>query len=206
MARRTTTTTQEGEGDKTTASIRDRVVAFQRVPASELLPNPKNWRMHNDAQRRVFREMLDRVGFAGAELVRTLSDGRLMLIDGHMRQEEMGDTPIPVLVTDLSEHEADALLATFDPLGRLAGTDQDAAAALIESLGMAGYDAAAELLRVVADNDQTAALLESLADGMIGDGDETPDFDPASEDEQGRLDQKAPVTCPHCGHTFVPQA
>lgn len=188
------------------ATIRDRVVDFRRVPASQLVPNPRNWRIHNDAQRRLFRDMLARIGFAGAELVRVLSDGRLMLIDGHMRQEELGDTPLPVLVTDLSETEADALLATFDPLGRLAGTDQDAANALIESLGTAGYDAAADLLAAVAANDQTAALLESLADGMLSNGNDpnAPDFDPASEDEQGRLDQKAPVTCPHCGHTFVP--
>ena len=29
-------------------------------------------------------------------------------------------------------------------------------------------------------------------------------FNAAGEDEQGRLDQKSPVTCPHCGETFVP--
>ncbi len=111
-------------------AIRDRVVDFRRVPASELVPNPKNWRLHNDAQRRYLHDTLDRVGFAGAELVRRLPDGRLMLIDGHLRAEELGDTPLPVLVTDLTAEEADALLATFDPLARLAGTDQDAAAAM----------------------------------------------------------------------------
>lgn len=30
-----------------------------------------------------------------------------------------------------------------------------------------------------------------------------PDFQPASMEEQGRLDQKKPVTCPECGCTFV---
>ena len=33
----------------------------------------------------------------------------------------------------------------------------------------------------------------------------TPDFQPATEDEQGRLDQKAPVTCPKCGEVFSPK-
>ena len=28
-------------------------------------------------------------------------------------------------------------------------------------------------------------------------------FDPASEDEQPRLDQKKPITCPSCGHEFT---
>ena len=30
------------------------------------------------------------------------------------------------------------------------------------------------------------------------------DFEPASADEQGRLDKKNPVTCPECGHEFIP--
>jgi ParB-like chromosome segregation protein Spo0J len=30
-----------------------------------------------------------------------------------------------------------------------------------------------------------------------------PDFQPASQDEQGRLDQKKPITCPKCGHEFT---
>lgn len=32
-----------------------------------------------------------------------------------------------------------------------------------------------------------------------------PDFQPVGADEQPRLDQKAPVTCPHCGELFVPK-
>ncbi len=31
-----------------------------------------------------------------------------------------------------------------------------------------------------------------------------PDFQPTGADEQGRLDRKNPVTCPECGHEFVP--
>ena len=30
------------------------------------------------------------------------------------------------------------------------------------------------------------------------------DFQPVSADEQGRLDKKNPITCPNCGHEFVP--
>lgn len=30
------------------------------------------------------------------------------------------------------------------------------------------------------------------------------DFTPAQAEEQGRLDQKTPVTCPKCGHVFSP--
>ena len=31
-----------------------------------------------------------------------------------------------------------------------------------------------------------------------------PDFEPVDESEQPRLDQKSPVTCPECGHEFIP--
>jgi hypothetical protein len=34
-------------------------------------------------------------------------------------------------------------------------------------------------------------------------GIQVPVFQPVSVDEQGRLDQKKPVTCPECGHEFV---
>jgi len=33
----------------------------------------------------------------------------------------------------------------------------------------------------------------------------TPIFEPVSVDEQGRLDQKSPVTCPHCRMEFIPR-
>ena len=41
--------------------------------------------------------------------------------------------------------------------------------------------------------------------GALGNllGSEAPDFQPVGIDEQGRLDQKAPVTCPECGHEFI---
>jgi hypothetical protein len=41
-------------------------------------------------------------------------------------------------------------------------------------------------------------MLEAAANGMM------PDFQPVGEDEQPRLDQKKPTTCPECGHEFVP--
>ena len=43
--------------------------------------------------------------------------------------------------------------------------------------------------------------------GALGNliGSEAPDFQPVGIDEQGRLDQKAPVTCPECGHEFIPK-
>ena len=174
---------------KNALNIRDRIIDFRRVSAAELVPNPKNFRVHTGAQRQYFRSILDSIGFVGVELTRLLPDGRLMLIDGHMRQEEVGDASIPVAVTDLSEEESDAIMATYDALGRLAGTDQEKAASLMESLGAAGHDAAAHLLQSVADNDHTAALLDSVAGGSTDDGshDEQDDDEDADEGEDDLL-------------------
>ena len=85
--------------------IRDRIKELRRVRASELLPNPKNWRVHPVAQQEGIRTMLAKVGYADAVIARETADG-LMLIDGHLRAEMTPDTEVPVLVTDLTEEEA----------------------------------------------------------------------------------------------------
>jgi hypothetical protein len=68
--------------------------------------------------------MLERVGYADAVIARE-TDAGLMLIDGHLRAETTPDAIVPVLVTDLTEAEADEVLATLDPLASLAEPDVD---------------------------------------------------------------------------------
>ena len=103
--------------------IKDRIKELRRVKASELRPNPKNWRTHPTAQKDALRAVLAEIGYAGAALARELPDGSLMLLDGHLRAETTPDSEIPVLVTDLTEEEANLLLLTFDPLGAMATAD-----------------------------------------------------------------------------------
>lgn len=103
--------------------IKDRIKELRRVKASDLVPNPKNWRTHPQHQMDAIRGVLKEVGFAGAELAREMPDGSLMLIDGHARAQIAGDAVIPVLVLDVTEAEADKLLATYDPLSAMAETD-----------------------------------------------------------------------------------
>lgn len=104
-------------------NIRNRVKTLRMVPASDLRPNPKNWRTHPKSQQDALRGVLAEVGLADACLARELPDGSLMLIDGHLRAETLGDGEVPVLVLDVNEDEADKLLATLDPLAAMADSD-----------------------------------------------------------------------------------
>jgi site-specific DNA-methyltransferase (adenine-specific) len=74
---------------------------------------------------------LAEIGYADACLARRLPDGRLQLIDGHLRAEIAPDQEIPVLVLDLDEAEADKLMTVLDPLAGMAEADEAALAALI---------------------------------------------------------------------------
>ena len=166
--------------------IRDRVKELRRVPARDLLPNPKNWRTHPAAQQDALRGVLAEIGYADALIARETPDG-LVLIDGHLRAETTPDAEVPVLVLDVSEEEADKLLLTLDPLAALAETDRDALKALLTA--------------VETDSEAVRNLFVRLAEQG---GITPPDFESASLEEQGRLDEKKKVTCPECGHEFAP--
>jgi ParB-like chromosome segregation protein Spo0J len=93
------------------------------VAPSSLLANPKNWRVHTDAQRTALSALLDKVGWVQDVIVNQRTGH---LLDGHLRlalAESRGEPEIPVKYVDLSEAEEDMVLATIDPLSAMAGRD-----------------------------------------------------------------------------------
>jgi hypothetical protein len=130
--------------------IRDRIKELKRVRASELLPNPKNWRTHPTAQRSALEGMLTEVGYADALIARETDEG-LMLIDGHLRAETTPDAEVPVLILDVNEKEAEKILATLDPLAAMARPDNDILMPLLEGLNV--------------QDGHVNAMLEALANG-----------------------------------------
>jgi DNA-binding transcriptional ArsR family regulator len=133
--------------------IRDRIRELRRVPASQLRPNPKNWRNHPPAQRDALKGLLAELGYCDALLVRELADGSLELIDGHLRAETTPDLDVPVLVLDVTAEEADKLLLTLDPLASLAEANAEALTSLLAS--------------VDTDSEAVRALLAELAAGEL---------------------------------------
>jgi hypothetical protein len=129
--------------------IKNRIKELRYVKANELAPNPKNWRTHPKEQSDALRGVLSEIGMADAVLARELEDGSLMLIDGHMRAETIGDSEVAVLVLDVNEEEADKLLAVFDPIASMAGVNKGN----LEEL----------LAGITTDNDPLNSLLEQLA-------------------------------------------
>lgn len=166
--------------------IKDRIVELRRVPASQLAPNPKNWRLHPIAQQNALRGLLSEIGISAAAIAVERPEG-LVLIDGHLRSEIVGDETIPVLIVDLNDDEADKLLTTFDSVSSLATADPEKLEQLLGEISTRSDAVQAMLDKMASDNGITA-----------------PDFSPVDNGTQGLLDQKKSVTCPHCGEVFVP--
>lgn len=120
--------------------IRDRIIGLERVPATELVANEKNWRTHGTEQKRVLDALMRSIGFAGSLLARKGDAGELILLDGHARVERAGDCVLPVLVTDLSEAEGDVLLASFDSIARMATTNKEQLDGLLRRVQFADED------------------------------------------------------------------
>lgn len=124
-----------GGGMETQIAWRNRIKETRLIGAAELQSNPANWRRHPQAQARALRGLLSEVGIVAPLLAyESARYGGLTLIDGHMRQETGGEWPVTVL--DVSDEEADLILATFDPVTGLAEMDAGALAALLGRVQM----------------------------------------------------------------------
>jgi len=96
--------------------MKTRIKSFEYIENSKLKPNEKNWRLHGDEQRQVFDMVLEKYGLVNAVLAYE-RDGELILIDGHMRCEQLPkNAKVPTLILDLDESEADAIMATHDKI------------------------------------------------------------------------------------------
>src|SRR5271163_562124 len=101
-------------------TIRNRIKAHRKVRAGDLVPHEWNFRAHPDAQKAALAGIYQEVGFARSLLAFELPDGRLKLIDGHLRRDLDPDLEVEVEILDVNDAEARALLLSIDPLAALA--------------------------------------------------------------------------------------
>jgi ParB-like chromosome segregation protein Spo0J len=160
----------------------NRIVGHGEESPEQLAANPKNWRIHPQQQQRVLEGAINDVGYLRSVTVNKRTG---YVLDGHLRVSlalSSGQQSIPVEYVELSEAEEAEALATLDPIAGMAVADHEQLGALIADI-----------------RDADVAVAE-----MLGEMYEIPNFEPVSEDEQGRLDEKAKVSCPECGHEFTP--
>src|SRR5688500_13095135 len=106
------------------SAIRNRIKGHRRVRAADLIPHEWNFRTHPDVQREALSALYNTVGFARSLLAYELPDGRLKLLDGHLRRDLTPEMEVDVEVLDLTEEEARVLLLSLDPLASLAETQE----------------------------------------------------------------------------------
>ena len=110
------------------------------------------------------RGLLSEIGYAGALLARELPDGKLQLIDGHLRLETTPKATVPVLVLDVTEAEADKILLTFDPISAMAEADKAQMEALLATVRTEDKAIAAMLERVAGESAWQVAEQREIVD------------------------------------------
>ncbi len=165
-----------------------KITHYSEESPEDMLGSPFNWRRHAACQQNAMVSLLSDLGWLSPIVVNETTGA---IINGHMRTElalRHGIPRIPVAWVTLSEADEKKAILTFDSIGDMASADTDALAALIHDPDT---------------NTSDAALMQMLSALAQDHGIVPPDFVPAGIEQQGRLDQKKPIVCPHCGESFT---
>lgn len=131
----------------------NRIVGEGVEAPDQLMPNPRNWRIHPLTQQHALEGLLDQVGWIQRVIVNKRTGN---LIDGHLRVQvaiSKGEPEVPVLYVDLSEAEEDLALASIDPLSAMAVTDRQMLTEILDELTINSDALREALFDVVADLD-----------------------------------------------------
>src|ERR1041384_1766407 len=71
-------------------------------PPRHTAPHELNLRAHPELQKNPLRALYDQVGFARSLLAYELPDGRLKLLDGHLRRDLDPDMEVDVEILDVT--------------------------------------------------------------------------------------------------------
>lgn len=113
---------------------RNRIVEHGELDPESLLANPRNYRIHPQAQQEALQGVLEDVGWVDEIIVNRRTG---FVVDGHLRASlalRRGIKKVPVKYIDVSEAEEMEILATIDPLAAMAVTDLEKYDELIASV------------------------------------------------------------------------
>ena len=145
---------------------RNRIVEYRPdCPVGELMDNAKNWRIHPRAQEAGLAGVLGKIGKVDV-LKAYISEryGGLTLFDGHLRKHIAPDETWPVVICDLTDEEADLVIATLDPLSAMAEADASQVEALLS--GLSEQDAT---IKVLLDGLASKSGAEVSTDALLDD-------------------------------------
>ena len=162
---------------------------IEQIPTAELIPYARNSRTHSELQVQQIAGSIQEFGFCTPVLI----DATNGIIAGHgrvMAAHLLKLATVPCLrLTHLTEAQKRAYVIADNRLALNSAWDTELLANELSDLHADEFDMG--LLGFDADE------LETLM-GFV------PDFQPGTEDDQGRLDEKAKITCPECKHEFTP--
>ena len=159
----------------------------ERRDLGSLLPYAKNSRTHSDAQVAQIAASMKEWGWTTPILI----DESGQIIAGHGRilaARKLGYDQAPVMVAEgWSDAKKRAYVIADNKLALNSGWDSELLRLELDELHAEDFDMA--LLGFDAGE-----LSEAMGLGA--------DFEPGTEDDQGKLDEKDPTICPACGHEF----
>ena len=157
-------------------------INIQYYKASDLIMAEYNPRQLTKDQYVQLKDSIERFGLVDPLIVNKHKERKNILVGGHQRLKiarEIGVTDIPCVEVDLSlDQEKELNIRLNKNVGEW---DYDS---------LANYFDVSELMEWGFTEEQLWGVF-------------TPDFQPISEDEQPRLDEKKPLQCPKCGNEFT---
>jgi ParB-like chromosome segregation protein Spo0J len=159
------------------------------LSVDELLPYDKNSRTHSDSQILQIEKSIKEFGFTNPLLITENNE----IIAGHGRlsaAKNLGLDAIPTIVlSNLTETQQRAYVIADNQLALNSGWDISLLSEELTMLDEVGLD-----ISLLGFDDNEIAELMGIS----------PYFEPATEKEQGKLDELDPkwIDCPHCGKEF----
>ena len=159
---------------------------LEHWPTDKLIDYARNPRKNDHAVDRVSAAIKE-FGFRVPIIAK--SDG--LVVDGHLRlkaAKKLGLETVPVLLADdLSPAQIKAFRLSVNKMAELAEWDDEMLAVELTDLNTDGFNMA-----LIGFDASELAIAMGL--GV--------DFEPGTEDDQGKLDEKQPIICPACAHEF----
>jgi hypothetical protein len=148
-----------------------------------LLANPRNWRIHPQAQQDALAGVLDAVGWVSVAAIVNKRTG--FVVDGHLRVAlaiSRAEKSIPVGYVDLTPAEEDLILASFDSVTGWAVADGDKLGDILADLSIDNAALSELISSVLADAEKS-----TLREVEGGDGGERQDTNRQLGDKSSQI-------------------